>query len=308
MNYIEILSIIKSVLENKISQRGFKLNVSICQDESKGCIKDGLKVFSNEYNFEIFARIVEDNFENNPIPATCIGMHADEIAESILSAYGEGLQDAGIIEERIQHFENVEDAVLPVLYSKETFDFMEEDCPHRAFLDLGICYRIFGDKMGVPIGTMLIKNKVIEEWGITEEVLHQKAMENMLNCTTIKNMWDVLPISETDRKQHFEMDEGDNQHDLYLVKYDMAFLGAGAMLDSGRLKELANQINTKKLIIIPSSVHECLVADGNHVNIDYLRELIRFENKTAVKEEDVLSYGVYYYNVEEGYGMYSATE
>lgn len=284
------------------------MTVSIGGEEKNGCIKDGLRVSSSEYEFEIFARLAEDTFANNPAFATCIGKHADVIAEEILLSYGDGLQDAGIIEERIKCFENIETTVLPVLYPKQAFESLEVDSPHSTFFDLVICYHIFGDKLGVPIGTRLIKTKDIEEWGITEETLHQKAMENMQNYTTVKNLWDFAPLFETGRQQHCEMEKGDDRNDMYMVKYDMDFLGAGVMLNRGRLKELADEINTKKLIIIPSSRHECLVIDGTHANINYLRELLRFENKTAVKKEDVLSYCLYYYDVEEGYGMYSAAE
>lgn len=308
MNYIEILSLIKSVLETKISQRKLKMKVSIGQEECNGCVKDGLKVSSSENDFEIFARFSEDEFEKNPAFALCIGMHVDVIAESILSSYGNGLLDTGIIEERMHYFENVESAVLPVLYPKKVLDLIEDVCPHSTFLDLVVCYYIFGDKLGVPIGTKLIKNKDIKEWGITEEILYQKAMENIQSCTTVKNMWDVLPVAETDKKKCFEIEKCDDQHDMYIVKYDMECMGAGAILNSGRLKELAEQINTKRLVIIPSSLHECLVIDGTLANIDNLKELIQYENETVVREKDVLSNSPYYYDVDEGYGMYSAEE
>jgi len=307
MNYIEFLSMIKTVVEKEIEQREWQTDVSIDQKITNAGIRDGLRVTSRDSDFSIFWQLEEEAFKRDPLCAVKLGLEMDVIVDDILNCYAEGLRTIGDIENKLLKLENVQDVILPVLYPKRTFELIDEKCPHREFLDLEICYFIFWEKLGAPIGTMLITNAMVNRWDIAEEDLNRIAMENVQSVTQLLSMEDFEQLNQ-DKGIHTESKMAEDRKEMYMIKYKMNNFGAAAILNRDKLNEYANRIKTKRLVLIPSSVHECLVMDGKDVDIEKLRYVIAIENISMLSEEDVLSYSPYYYDVEEGYGIYSEDE
>ena len=306
MKYEDFLSLMKSALEAEIEKRGCNLEVSIDQKMSNGAMRGGLRITSQENNFTTFWR-VEEGFDKDPIYAIRLGMNMGMLVEDILNAFEEGLQSVDEVERLLKDYAHVKDAILPILYPQEFLENLEEECMHYSFFDLEICYFIVGEKLGIPIGNMLITKEMIGAWGITEEELKKKALENQKSCTVLQSMDEVMEMMEKNGVS-YEVNRSEDTKEMYMLKYDLKFMGAAAMLNRDMLNEHANRIKTKRLVLIPSSVHECLVMDGKDIDIEKLRCVIAIENISMLKEEDILSFSPYYYDVEEGYGIYSENE
>ncbi|MBR2402937.1 MAG: hypothetical protein IKB01_09270 [Lachnospiraceae bacterium] len=300
MNYKDFLELLKTALEKEIRKRAWALEVALHQEMMDGRMKDGISIVSKEYHFNIFWRMDEDSINQAPGMFIHLNMQMDELVEDILGIYTEGLRQVEEIDKLLRDFELVKDAVLPTLYPKETFEHTEEARPHRKFLDLEVGYCIPGEKLGIPMGNILITDAMVKAWGITEETLERKAMDNMKRYSVLSDLAEMLQIAGEELK----LLRNEQKSALYVVKYDTVFWGASAVMDSDKLNELANQIGAKRLLIIPSSKHECIVCNENDVDLEYVRMLIAETNTIKVRVEDVLSYCPYYYDVEDGYGMY----
>ncbi len=76
---------------------------------------------------------------------------------------------------------------------------------------------------------------------------------------------------------------------LHIVTTKNKVKGASAILHRGALREFANDHNTNKLIVIPSSVHEMLILpyDGTQ-DINEFSDLVKEVNATQVRPEDQL--------------------
>ena len=88
---------------------------------------------------------------------------------------------------------------------------------------------------------------------------------------------------------------------MYVITNDKKMFGASAMLNAPLLESVMDEkFHTDKLMIIPSSIHECIVVDGNSSDARQIQEIVTEVNSTQVAPEEVLSASVYSYKKEEG--------
>ena len=74
-----------------------------------------------------------------------------------------------------------------------------------------------------------------------------------------------------------------------------------AMLDTGRLRDLAKEIYSSFLYIVPVSIYEVLVIPEDNVfDLSELQEFSRNRKELLEFEEAVLSERVYRYSLESG--------
>ena len=71
---------------------------------------------------------------------------------------------------------------------------------------------------------------------------------------------------------------------------------AGTLAYKFFLEELAKEQGN--LIIIPSSVHECIVLREEGTEVEYYEDMLRLTNMYQLSEEEVLSYSLYLYDKE----------
>ena len=90
-----------------------------------------------------------------------------------------------------------------------------------------------------------------------------------------------------------EMDPG-----FYVLTNRVRRFGACYMFDRPVLEALSSLLNSD-LILLPSSVHECMVLASKYcANTMRLSEMVRDINRTEVSEEDFLSDSIYRYDAE----------
>lgn len=174
--------------------------------------------------------------------------------------------------------------------------------PHRMFLDLAVVYyAVIRDSGKEEVGTVLVRNEHMEQWGQEEEILYQTAMGNMradgeadfaaLETVIKRNSLDFdLLLRDKERKK----DTG-----MYILTNRCKRFGAAEMLDKNTLRMIAGQVGDG-FIVLPSSVHETIVLppkDGSEYKT--LAEMVRDINDTEVDADERLSYHVYVYSRDE---------
>lgn len=106
--------------------------------------------------------------------------------------------------------------------------------------------------------------------------------------TQIQNVASMLSGMEGIPDEAMEMESDFPQ--LYVVTNRSKCRGASAILDKSVLKAFGKKHNTKKLAVIPSSIHEMLIIPyDEQVNLDDLSLMVAEVNATQVEPEERLT-------------------
>ena len=128
--------------------------------------------------------------------------------------------------------------------------------PHRDFLDLVLYCRVIIDKNENGVASMIVKNYMLKEWGISEDELWEAAFSNLK-----REEFDIKDVNEVLR---FIYPEGDltglpdkNKFEsaLYVLTNKYQNCGAVGMLRTDMLEKFAERGGCD-LYILPSSIHE----------------------------------------------------
>lgn len=161
--------------------------------------------------------------------------------------------------------------------------------PHIPFLDLALVFYYRLPKEVLEGANVMVRAADIERWGIKKEELCRIVKEN-----TPKQM----PYRLTSMKEFLQEAGGQEQEDasMYILTNRDQFYGAAAILYPGLLEQISGHFRTN-LYILPSSIHETiLIPDRGEYSRADLENMVREVNKTQLKEEEILSDRVYYYD------------
>ena len=85
--------------------------------------------------------------------------------------------------------------------------------------------------------------------------------------------------------------------DPYLMQNKEKVNGAVAICDKELLSNIAREHNSN-LVILPSSIHECIIHIDNNPDMEMYSNMVREVNETQVEPEEVLSDHAYFFNKE----------
>lgn len=103
-----------------------------------------------------------------------------------------------------------------------------------------------------------------------------KMLADMIGCDELLNMDEVKMIIVTNKKK---------------------VNGAVAICDKELLSNIAKEYNSN-LVILPSSIHECIIHIDNEPDMKMYSNMVREINATQVSPEEVLSDHAYFFNKE----------
>ncbi len=144
-------------------------------------------------------------------------------------------------------------------------------------------YLILKDKTDDGCFSIKVTPALLKNIGIDEPIAWSIADTHLTLSTQIQSLRSVLgdafPDDFTD----------EDKIGLHIITTKDKVKGASAILHRGALKEFADDHDTNKLIVIPSSVHEMLILpyDGSQ-DIDEFSALVKEVNATQVCPEDQL--------------------
>ncbi len=179
--------------------------------------------------------------------------------------------------------------VVPVAPNQE----MLENVPHKTIEDIAVVYRIDVDARDGSSGTVLVTNKMMEQFGITPEQLHQDAVISQMehDPPTLKNMSEMMAEMSGGM---FEVPESP----MWVATVQGGVNGASVV----QLPEFMDQVAEKlggDFFVLPSSIHECLfIRDDGQFERSALEDMVQSVNATEVSEADFLSDSVYHYDSE----------
>ena len=140
-----------------------------------------------------------------------------------------------------------------------------------------------------------VTNALSGKWGKTEKELFQVAIKNTQRDDPLEfmSMEDILdlPIG------------GLGDSGMYVLSTHSRLFGASALLyDAGKcLDHIMDRLHCKSLLILPSSVHEVIVLNGDKgFDVAEIKQMVMEINRTSVERNEWLSNDVFTYDKENG--------
>lgn len=198
------------------------------------------------------------------------------------------------------YFKKAYDRVAFRLVNKEWNSELLEDVPHRNFLDLAIVYYIpipFDDE---TYATCAITYDLMEQMELTEEELYELAVANTPKLFEGKFQPMGSLLCEMAERLGIPLNDfADSETLMYIVSNQKAMYGASAILYDGFLKKNLEGLGYDKLLILPSSVHECILIPyyKDFILVDYFNCMIRQINEEQVEAHEVLADHAFIYDL-----------
>ena len=196
-------------------------------------------------------------------------------------------------------WDNVKEDVYPMLvFNKKNQEYLET-MVSTPMLDLSIIYAVRRKVGSNDEYSLKVTKDMLNEYKITKEELHQRAMENigkeMYQFTSMDWFKRALLKFVTPGNKELNLLKGP---EMYVLTTNRMMLGTAVILDKKLFREL---VGTRNYYLIMSCIHEIvLIPDDEAVDREYLNEVISEIYENAVDEEERLSPHYYYYNGATG--------
>ncbi len=170
---------------------------------------------------------------------------------------------------------------------------MLEDIPHKTVEDIAIVYRVELPNLRNASATTLVTNRLLEEYGITKETLHDDAVKSVMknHPPVLKNMSEMMT----------EMSDGMidmPESPMWVATIEGGIQGASVVQIPAFMDEAAKRLGGD-YFVLPSSIHEVLlVKDNGEFSRQMLEDMVRGVNSTEVSASEFLSDSVYHYDSE----------
>lgn len=215
-----------------------------------------------------------------------------EIVKKVVSALKSNLNTANSLTSSVDRFADwdwVKDKIIPVLFNRDRNDY--KDLLTLEFVsDIGICFRVIVTKGDNETGTVKVTNEMVNTWGVSVSTILDTAKANMDKIVVIQSLFDIL-MGSAKKERSIEFDD----MPMHVINNVTATNGAAAILLIPDFVK-SGEINNKDYIIIPSSIHECILLDKDHMGIDEINGMIQSVNAECVNPEEFLSDYALIYN------------
>ena len=232
------------------------------------------------------------------------GKTMKEILQDVMTTYEEALKNINPDSlSGIEDWEQVKGRLAFRLLSKERNKETLENYVYKEFLDLAaivtFCAEI--DEQGVK--AIRVTHDLAELWNVSKEEILQAAEENTDALFPVRmepildTLCRVADISRDDLPEEVLAEE-DSPQIMVLTNY-LGVNGATVLLYDSLLQQVYEKLGGK-FIILPSSIHEVIVMpSASAPPAADSQKMVEQINRSAVKEEEILSDSVYLYDGEK---------
>ncbi len=260
----------KEVVKNGVKMTA--VEIKIAEDEHITACHYIDKMYDEDVDIDEAVSIIEKAVENS----------ADDREAVVKMAEG------------FRNYDEVKDKLALRLYNKNS----AEGYPiHRSAEEYG-----FDDLIIVPMikedgRSAVVTEQLLKEWGITEDELFEKSIENAKNDVEIRSMFEVLHELMLGKGMEDDMMLGEepDENGMYVISNRNKVFGATAVLFAG---DRLNEMFPNGYVILPSSIHE-VIAVALPDEIAQFDALVQEVNDTQVAPEEVLGNKAYVFRVEE---------
>lgn len=297
MDYAAFLETIKQALQTRLGEDLQLVIRSVPKNNS--VMMDGLSI---QYPDSSLAPTV---YLNPYYTLYQDGMSPEAICSDILGLFHTGLPSDLFHERDLGNFDDMESRIMMRLIHTDSNQELLQSVPHVPYLDLSIVFYLFLDRTSSGQMTSLIHKDLQERWKAKTPELLRLALRNTPReyPAELKSMSEVMKdIARQNLGSNYDeqsldrlLEEEESFSPLYVLSNSSGIYGACCMLYQNTLKNFADSLGYD-LIIIPSSIHEVLLApDNNKMSFEYLNSMVTNINQSEVPKEDWLSDHIYLY-------------
>lgn len=258
----------------------------------------GISILHQDVNISptIYLNNFYDSYENGDISM-------EEILNEILYIHRNNCFDKSVDLREFLDYEKIKDRIVFKIINTDKNEKFLEDVPHVDILDLSMVFQCMVCQAEKENATILIHEAHKKIWNVTDEELYEQAMKNtpVLQKYEMKNMRDVLCefLKEKDEEMFELLMGAPMPYPMYVLSNRGRINGAGCLFYPNLMKNFAKAINSS-YYIIPSSVHELILLPRFGMeSAQDIRDMIQTVNDTELSNEEILSYSLYHYDMEE---------
>lgn len=185
----------------------------------------------------------------------------DVLAEAVAVISNATAQAPNIDVDRLMDYDQLKETlsiqVVPTASNAE----MLENIPHKEMEDLSMVYRFVVGQDESGMQTILVTNKLLEQYSISEDQLHADAMENALvsKHVQIRSMTEVLAeMMGQDFAENMGLPTPDVGDMMYVASTPGGNFGAGVITYPEFMDQASEKVGGD-FYVLPSSVHEVLI-------------------------------------------------
>lgn len=255
------------------------MNEIIAELNNRGYKAESVTVVRNGIE-KVGITIGEDTIRPTIYPN--LNLTVNECVSEIINTY-ENAPKMDININEVTNWEYVKNNLQLCLQRKTNEDILKRD-----YLDMEMYIRVKVTKDS----TYKVKPGMFKE--VSEDEIFARALlsakENILVEDMAKMLADMMgcDISELP-------DTGETK--VIVVTNKAKVNGAVAICDKELLSNIAREYNSN-LVILPSSIHECIIHIDNDPDMEMYSSMVREVNETQVEPEEVLSNHAYFFNKE----------
>ena len=211
----------------------------------------------------------------------------------------------------IMDYDIAKDNLFIRVSSAETNKDMLANVPHQLKEDLAITYHVAVSMDEEGLSSMLIKNDLLKQYGITAEQLHEDAMKSSPRVMApevssigalIDEMYqkNILMLTPDEREMLQEtLQESSEMPTFFVVTNTERIDGAGVIFYPEFMDNMGELLGND-FFILPSSIHEMLVLpDDGQVDAEMLRDMVKEVNATQVAPAERLTNDVYHFDTKD---------
>lgn len=132
--------------------------------------------------------------------------------------------------------------------------------------------------------------KLLKTVGVDTKELWSRAQDNTFSETKIESVVLLLAESGNMSFKEAEMEMKSEFPQLYVISNQIKYRGASAILNKVALQNFAKEHGVKKIVVLPSSIHEMLIMPYNDdMNLDDLSDIVAEANMIQVEPEERLT-------------------
>lgn len=179
--------------------------------------------------------------------------------------------------------------------------------PHQLKEDLAITYHLITNMRGGELSSLLIKNDLLKQYGITAEQLHEDAMNSSPRImpqevssigTIIREFGEQDPFMMSSEENDM-LQESEPAPSFYVVTNQKKLDGAGVIFYPGMMEYLGS-LFWQDYFILPSSIHEMIVLpDNGEISVNELKMMVSEINATQVTPSERLTDEVYHFDTKD---------
>ena len=187
----------------------------------------------------------------------------------------------------IENYSVARENIVMRLINKANVDDSEVYVPME---DLAVVFRLKLDEGRLA----KVTETMVDRWGVDIKTLLKDAQDTTERLEPL--MLQTLPGVLGGM---FGVDIESEDSSIYVVSTESMVGGAVSLFYSTTIRKLMTRLNTSKLLVIPSSIHETLVMPFGEVDTDYINSVIKDVNETQVTPNERLSNHAYAYGFHE---------